>query len=203
MGIFNYLIVIFTLMFSLSQEAHSRPISWSGGSTFMYKTDSMKSSYYYHYSPLYDYSLGVEYVNDRYFNEQYFNLKGTYLLNRKNTKSSQRNLYATGGVSIKNSDNFMYGVHGDWETRRIYSSFSHINKHTKAKDYSVSEFQLGIAPYLGEYDDLHSWIMLKTKKDTINNNWNTYPFIKFFKGDFLIELGTKDSNWDLHYMIRF
>ena len=45
--------------------------------------------------------------------------------------------------------------------------------------------------------------MLKAKKDTINNNWDTYPFIKLFKGDFLIEIGTKNSHWDVHYMVRF
>mgnify|MGYP003318614916 CR=1 FL=1 len=71
-------------MFSLSQEAHSRPISWSGGSTFMYKTDSMKSSYYYHYSPMYKYSIGVEYMDDKHFKEDYLNLRATYLIDRKN-----------------------------------------------------------------------------------------------------------------------
>ncbi|MEC8170081.1 MAG: hypothetical protein VX036_02525 [Pseudomonadota bacterium] len=203
MGIYKYLIVILVLIFPLSNEVYARPISWSGGSTFMYKTDSMKSSYYYHYSPLYRYSLGVEYVNDRHFNDQYFNLRGTYLLDRENTKSSQRNFYITGGLSTKSSDNFIYGIQGDWETRRVYSAISHTNQHTKTKDFSESEIQLGIAPYLGEYDDLHSWIMVKAKKNTIDNDWNVYPFVKFFKGDFLIELGTKNSHWDIHYMIRF
>jgi len=136
MGIYKYLIVILVLIFPLSNEVYARPISWSGGSTFMYKTDSMKSSYYYHYSPLYRYSLGVEYVNDRHFNDQYFNLRGTYLLDRENTKSSQRNFYITGGLSTKSSDNFIYGIQGDWETRRLYSAISHTNQHTKTKDFS-------------------------------------------------------------------
>ena len=45
--------------------------------------------------------------------------------------------------------------------------------------------------------------MVKAKKNTIDNDWNVYSFVKFFKGDFLIELGTKNSHWDIHYMIRF
>ena len=44
--------------------------------------------------------------------------------------------------------------------------------------------------------------MVKAKKNTIDNSWDVYPFVKFFKGDFLIELGTKNSHWDIHYMIR-
>jgi len=181
----------------------ARPISWSGGSTFMYKTNSVITSYYYHYSPNYEYSIGGEYVNDKYFDNEYFNIRGTYLLDRNNTKSSQRNLYITGALSIKESDNFYYGIHGDWETRRVFTSFSHIYKHTETKDYSESELQLGIAPYLGEYNELHSWMMIKAKRDTIDNNWDIYPFMKIFKGDFLVEIGTKNSHWDIHYMLRF
>jgi hypothetical protein len=46
-------------------------------------------------------------------------------------------------------------------------------------------------------------LWLKQKKDTIKNNWETYPIIKFFKGDYLLEVGTKNSHWDVHYMFRF
>ena len=202
MGIINKTI-IFLLLVVTTDAAFSRPISWSGGSTIMYKTNSMYSSYYYHYSPLYKYSLGLEYINDRHFNDQYINLKTTYLLGRKNTKSSQANLYLTGGVSTKSKNNHFYGVHGDWETRRLFTSFSVINKDTDVKDYTENELIFGVAPYLGEYNDLHTWVMVKAKKDTIKNNWETYPFMKFFKGDSLVEIGVKNSHWDIHYMLRF
>ncbi|MEK9977141.1 MAG: hypothetical protein VW689_04765 [Gammaproteobacteria bacterium] len=201
MGIIKILITLSLLITTAFVE--SRPISWSGGSTLMYKSNSMMSSYYYHYSPSYLYSVGAEYINDRYFNDQYINIRSTYLLDRKNTKSSQRNLYLTGAISTKKSEDFYYGIHGDWETRRYFSSFSAINKHTVSKDFSEYEMQLGVAPYLGDYNELHTWVMIKTKKDTLNNEWDTYPFLKLFKGDFLLELGTKNSHWDLHFMKRF
>ena len=202
MGIINKTIIILLLVVT-TDAAFSRPISWSGGSTIMYKTNSMYSSYYYHYSPIYKYSLGLEYINDRHFNDQYINLKTTYLLGRKNTKSSQANLYLTGGISTKSKNNRFYGVHGDWETRRLFTSFSVINKDTDLKDYTENELTFGVAPYLGEYNDLHTWVMVKVKKDTIKNNWETYPFMKFFKGDSLLEIGAKNSHWDIHYMLRF
>ena len=87
MGILRLLFLSSLLITTAYVE--SRPISWSGGSTLMYKTNSMISSYYYHFSPSYQYSIGAEYINDRYFNEQYINIRSTYLLDRKNTKSSQ------------------------------------------------------------------------------------------------------------------
>jgi len=202
MGIYKNLIFA-TMLFMLSDLAQSRPVSWAGGSTIMYRTNSMMSSYTFHYSPTYKYSIGAEYVNDRYFNNHFINLRSTYLLDRHNTKISQRNIYLTGGISTKTNQDFSYGIHGDWETRRLFSSFSLINKHTKEKDYTENEFQLGVAPYLGKYDDIHTWIMLKAKKNTINNNWEIYPFIKLFQGDFLIEVGSKNSHWDVHFIIRY
>ena len=202
MGILKKL-SIFCVFLLLTSIAEARPISWSGGSTLMIKSNFMFTSYYYHYSPMYKYSIGVEYMDDKHFKEDYLNLRATYLIDRKNTKQSQRNLYFTSGISSESKKNFHYGIHGDWETRRLYTSFAYINKHTATKDYTENEFQIGIAPYIGDYNDLHTWIMLKAKKDTINNNWDTYPFIKLFKGDFLIEIGTKNSHWDVHYMVRF
>lgn len=202
MGIYKNLIFT-TILFMLSDLAQSRPVSWAGGSTIMYRTNSMMSSYTFHYSPTYKYSIGAEYVNDRYFNNHFINLRSTYLLDRHNTKISQRNIYLTGGISTKTNQDFSYGIHGDWETRRLFSSFSLINKHTKEKDYTENEFQLGVAPYLGKYDDIHTWVMLKAKKNTINNNWEIYPFIKLFQGDFLIEVGSKNSHWDVHFIIRY
>ena len=202
MGIYKKLIFA-TMLFMLSDLAQSRPVSWAGGSTIMYRTNSMMSSYTFHYSPTYKYSIGAEYVNDRYFNNHFINLRSTYLLDRHNTKISQRNIYLTGGISTKTNQDFSYGIHGDWETRRLFSSFSLINKHTKEKDYTENEFQLGVAPYLGKYDDIHTWVMLKAKKNTINNNWEIYPFIKLFQGDFLIEVGSKNSHWDVHFIIRY
>ena len=201
MGIYKFIGLLVTLMSASIVEA--RPISWTGGSTIMYKSNSMMSSYYYHYSPSFKYSVGAEYINNRYFNDQYISIRSTYLLDRKNTKASQRNLYLTASISTKSNDDLYYGVHGDWETRRYFTSFSILDKRASQKDYTENEFQIGVAPYLGEYNQLHTWIMLKSKEDTRDDKWKTYPFIKLFKGDFLLEVGSKESHWDLHFMKRF
>ena len=201
MGMYKFIGLFIALVFASYVE--SRPISWTGGSTMMYKSNSMMSSYYYHYSPSYKYSVGAEYINDRHYNDQYISIRSTYLLDRKNTKASQRNLYLTASISSKSNDDLYYGVHGDWETRRYFTSFSILDKRASQKDYTENEFQIGIAPYLGEYNQLHTWIMLKSKEDTRDDKWKTYPFIKLFKGDFLLEVGSKESHWDLHFMKRF
>jgi len=63
---------------------------------------------------------------------------------------------------------------------------------------------VGVAPYLGTYGDLHSWIMLKTKRNSLKDSWSTYPVLKFFRGNFLMEFGYNDkTDWDAHLMYRF
>ena len=201
MGIFRTFIFLI-LLFPLHGEA--RPISYSGGQTLMTFTDNMQDSVYFHYSPTYKYSLGIESVNNKFFNKDYSYLRFTYLLNRKNTESSQRNLYFQSGLSSEGVDNNFFGMHGDWETRKLFVGFGYKEINNKIKDYSSQYLQLGAAPYVGDYGDLHTWVMLKTKKDTLTKNWSTYPVLKFFKGNFLIELGYNNkTEWDTHLMYRF
>ena len=57
-------ILIVTLFFN---AVEARPISYSGGHTIMHFNDNMKESLYYHYSPSYKYSFGIENLNDKIF----------------------------------------------------------------------------------------------------------------------------------------
>jgi hypothetical protein len=47
-------------------------------------------------------------------------------------------------------------------------------------------------------------MMVKSKKNSLTSDWITYPVLKFFKGDFLVEIGyDSDHDWDVHMMYRF
>ena len=195
-------IIIILLIFS--SPGYSRPISYPGGITVMGFSDNMKDSIYTHYSPSHLYSVGIESKKDKYTQSDYSYLRFTYLLNRKNTEKSQRNFYFQSGINPDKADNYFLGIHGDWETRRLYTGFSYKNVRLKTQTYQDKSFQLGIAPYLGEYGDLHTWLMVKAKKNSIDNDWSVYPMLKLFRGDFLMELGySKKTNIDAHLMYRF
>ena len=201
MGIYKIII----LSFVLALNVDARPISYSGGSTVMLKSDNMSKSIYYHYSPTYKYSVGIENLEDKFFKKNKNYLRLTYLINRKNTDISQRNLYFQSGVLVDDTDGFFYGIHGDWETRRWFSGFGYKDtKNTFGQDYTDQYIQLGIAPYVGDYGDLHTWIMIKTKKNSLTNTQSTYPELKFFQGPALVKFGYSDkTEWDLHFMYRF
>ena len=62
----------------------------------------------------------------------------------------------------------------------------------------------GMVPYVGEYGDLHTWVMLKARKNSYSNETHTYPILKFFKGDALLEVGFDNrERLDLHFIQRF
>ena len=81
--------IFFSIFLFLIIHIEARPISYSGGSTIMSMSDSMKDSIYFHYSPTYKYSIGIESVKDKFFDKNFIYLRLTYLINRKNTKHSQ------------------------------------------------------------------------------------------------------------------
>ncbi len=194
--------IIILLIISFGLDA--RPISYSGGSTIMSFSDNIKDSLYYHYSPSYKYSVGIENIRDKYFNDNYSYVRFTYLLNRKNTENSQRNLYFQSGISSEGFNKSFYGMHGDWETRRLFVGFGLKETKRKIHDYSEQYYQIGVAPYLGDYGDLHTWIMIKAKENSLENKWSTYPVLKFFKGNLLAEFGySEKTEWDVHLMYRF
>ena len=191
-------------LFIICGVIEARPISYSGGSTVMSNTDNMRDTFYYHYSPTYKYSLGLEAVKDNYFKTDFSYFRLTYLLNRKNTRYSQRNLYFQSGVSSKGLNNNFIGVHGDWETRRWFIGFGYKKVSNDIIEYDDKFLQLGVAPYLGEYGDFHTWVMVKSKKNDLLESWSTFPVLKFFKGNFLIEFGYNNkTEWDSHVMYRF
>ena len=167
-------------------------------------SDNMKDSLYYHYSPSYKYSVGIENLKDKNLRDDYSYLRFTYLINRKNNLHSQRNLYFQSGLSTKSGNDLFYGIHGDWETRRWFLGFDIKKVENRLKSYNQNHIQIGFAPYLGEYGDIHTWLMLKTKKTSIKDKRSSYPALKFFKGNTLLEFGYNNkTDWDIHLMYRF
>tara|TARA_E500000331_G_C17041129_1_gene619622 strand:- start:150 stop:752 length:603 start_codon:yes stop_codon:yes gene_type:complete len=192
------------IIFTQSVNLEARPVSYPSGSTLMAFSNQLKESIYYHYSPSYKYSVGVESLKDKFQKKNYSYLRFTYLLNRTNTTDSQLNIYFQSGIRFDNFDDSFFGLRGDWETRRWYMDFNYKEQESNNLSYTDQYCQIGLAPYLGEYGDLHTWVMLKARRNSRNETWSVYPVIKFFKGNLLFESGySKDNQWDIHLMYRF
>jgi len=164
----------------------------------------MKNSLYIHYSPSYKRSVGIEISEDKAFNSSYGLFRYTQLVLRKNTKKSQANFYFNAVLGLNETDNFSYGIQGDWETRKYFLGFQHNQKKFFGTEFYENYFLAGVAPYVGKYGDLHTWMMFKTKKDSITNDTHSYPIFKFFKGNSLLEIGFDNrERLDLYFVQRF
>ena len=55
---------------------------------------------------------------------------------------------------------------------------------------SIHTIHLGIAPYIGEYGDIHTWFMIKIDHTPeFDRNLVFTPHIRFFKNVHLVEVG--------------
>ena len=86
------------------------------------------------------------------------------------------------------------GLQGDWETRRLFAGFNVNLIESGNRDYFDQSYQVGIAPYLGEFGDLHTWIMVKTKRNSVADEWSTFPQVRLFKGGRYVGGGLQRGN---------
>ncbi len=118
------------------------------------------------------------------------------LLARWNKADSQANLFLLSGLGVAEhaGDTNLAGVIGmeaDWETRRLYVSYE--NRYIYAGDIEQSyshKARVGVAPYVGGYDDIHSWLMLQVDhQPDMGEEWVVTPLIRLFNQEVLGEFG--------------
>lgn len=190
----------------------ARPVSYPGGTTIMQQNDVDRHSLHVHYSPTARYSIGYrgEYWRDAKW--QFHGGQVNYLLRRWNRPASQANIYLKSAAGIALSDEGAFdnereaaliaGIAMDWEDRRFFTSYE--NRAYRAGDidsFFMQKARIGIAPYIGDYGDLHTWLMVQIDHVPENDNpVSVTPLLRFFKGVQLAEFGVSDEgevlfNW--------
>ncbi|MGB1801093.1 MAG: hypothetical protein ACPHLK_09735 [Gammaproteobacteria bacterium] len=202
------------LLFSIS--AQSRPVSYPTGWTVMTMNDGDRFSTHIHYSPTAFYSVGykAEYWREDEF--QIHALQINNLIKRWNKRHSQANLYLKSGAGIALSglgefDNqvdpvFYTGIAADWETRRYFVSYENrVTVSTEITDNFRQKARLGIAPYIAEFGDVHTWLMLEARHaPEAAEKFVVTPLIRLFKGPGLFEVGySSNENLLINYVHRF
>ena len=174
------------------------------------------NSVHLHYSPTAKYSLGYkgEYWRDGEYTIQAVQMNN--LLKRWNKPASQANIYLKSGVGVAYSDKgafdheaepaFYTGLAADWEDRRYFISYE--NRYTEAgdiDDFFMQSSRVGIAPYIGEYGDLHTWLMLQVDhRPEAEDKVTVTPIVRLFKGVHLVEAGMSNQGSLLfNYVIRY
>ena len=205
--------LFFFLILLLHTNAVGRPISYSGGTTVMQNNGPIKHNVHIHYTPHYTYSIG--YVWEHYRNDD-IDLNGiqlNYLIKRWHYLHAQGNLYfkTAFGDAEQSSQHDLYAMvnlAGDYETQRIFTSYD--IKVYRSNGHIMDQFQqsarLGVAPYIGDYGDLHTWLMLELSHQP-NYSGDTFiltPLVRLFKGTKLVEVGySSDHRLLFNWVLRF
>ncbi len=176
------------------------------------------SSWHQHYSPNARSSYGyrLEYWRNR---ELFLHtLQMNNLLKRWNNRNSQGNIYLKSGFGLAHRHQNdldaavepagFTGIAADWENRRFFVSYE--NRGIAAGDidhFFLQRARIGIAPYIGDYGDLHSWLMIEIEhepEDMRGNPVTVTPLLRFFKGTHLVEMGASNKGEVLfNWIIRF
>ena len=193
--------------------ADARPVSYPGGATVMQKNNGFHSSIHAHYSPTFQDSIGLyserNWAEDWHFTGVQYNR----LVKRWNEKDSQANLYFKGGIG--QADAFgeggvdfasFAGVAADWETRRWFTSYE-ARAYDLGFDQTVRHAaRIGVAPYIGDFGDLHTWLMLQVENQPDSETPTTLtPLVRFFYDVQLVEIGytPETERFMANWIVRF
>jgi hypothetical protein len=196
----RFVIPIVMIVALLPVGAFARPVSYPDGWMLMTMNDHMEYSNMLSYSPTAKYAVGIR--SDYMREDKDWIHTATYnrLLKRWNAPDSQGNLFLQTGLgAAQHGDDIdpaaTLGLEADWETRRIY--FSYENRYIYAGDVERSfshKARAGVAPYIGDYEDLHTWLMVQIDHHpSERNNVVITPFVRLFTQEVLGELGISNK----------
>lgn len=206
-------IILCGAVLALAFAAEARPISYPGGWTAMQQNTADFASLHAHYSPTFQDSVGI-YAEDNWGSDWRFaGVHYNRLLKRWNAQHSQANLYvkagAGGAESYQGGDSELagfVGVAADWETRRWFVSYEARGYDLGFDQDARQSARIGVAPYIGDYGDLHTWLMLQVENQAEADTPTTVtPLVRFFYGVQLLEIGyTPETDRFLtNWIIRF
>jgi hypothetical protein len=199
-----------------ASSAMARPISYPGGWTILQTKDGESFSLGTTYTVTKDYALGYK---GEYFEDEQWQMHTAtfdYILKKINMPASQANFYLKNGIGFAHSDYHHFdnknelaaytGLSADWEDRRYMVKYE--NKATYAGDIDKSFMQktmFGVAPYIGDYGDLHTWIMLDLMHmPDMEDKYVATPYLRFFKDTNMLEVGVSNQgDLMLNSVIRF
>lgn len=204
------------LLLIVASSLYARPVSYPGGVTIMQMNNANENMLHINYTFSPKSSAGIFSIYDR--EDEY--LVNSIILNnrffRLNEKYYQANAYIENAIGAlysykdeirgKSSAYAMTGFSADAENRRFYGAYEnhyHISDREEiTKNFFEQKLRAGVAPYIGDYGNLHTWLILElTHKPKNEDNFTLTPFFRFFKGDVLTEIGANEEGKVLFNLI--
>lgn len=198
----------------------AKPIAYPDGTTFTFDYGPHMEEAQVFYSPTFDSSIGAGYVRvklpENGSGHSHSHGAGTnygdsvdigyfrtnLLAERWNLADLQSNIYLWGGLGTANSGARSgpdtvpnAGVQFDAESRRFYGSFKSDWHATFGFTWGMSTLQLGVAPYLHDYNGVATWIVLQghSMNGTLHRETGVAALVRLFWRGIWVEAGADDK----------
>lgn len=177
--------------------AQAHPVTFKNGQEISVNNFSNMQKLTYTYSFTNSFSLGASYLK---MHEEYSLLEGNYLIKRWNEIGSQANLYTGLTAGMRTNSSVTGGfLEADWESRKYYLS----SKVSYLDNFYMTKNRVGLAPYLAEYNELNTWVMIEHTYDSKTNLSEVNPLLRFFYKNLLWEMGVGlKGNVLLNFMVH-
>ncbi|MES2985214.1 MAG: heavy metal-responsive transcriptional regulator [Pseudomonadota bacterium] len=195
------------LLFGTVPPAQAKPISYVGGTMLMLENDETGHTLSVDYTLTPNYAVGL-YAKKETGGMDYETVgpQLNSLIKRWNLEDGQGNIFNMTGVGIthdgnRNAASAWTSILADYETRRVFTSYEARAMHASGIETSLSQrARVGVAPYIANYDDLNTWLMLQVdhhpaKDDTLV----VTPLVRFFYKTTLVEAGYSSND---HLMLN-
>ena len=196
------LLVFIILLSSIS--AH--PVIFKNGKVFWVSQTPSFNDIRFGVSQTSNWLIGGRVLEDRKSNETFALINNNYLAKRWNSRNSQANIYllSSVGVNTKNSKSMgTFGVHGDWENRQLMV-MQMLEYHSHTSSW-VSSSRFAYSPYTVDYSKMSTWLIAQYRIE-YNNDQFSYmfiPVVRFFKGNYLLEIGSNGDDSFFTFMTHF
>lgn len=98
------------------------------------------------------------------------------------------------------------GILADYETRRILIAYDNNLTFAHTIETSFSQkVRAGVAPYIGKFDDVHTWLMVQFEHyPNTNHEYVVTPLLRLFMDNYLGEIGYSSNhkimiNWNVTF----
>ena len=190
--------VVGALIAGIQCPATAKPLSYVGGTMAMVENDETGNTLNldYTFSPHFAAAL---YVKHEIGGDENFTAVGPQLntlVKRWNLDDGQGNIFwmtGAGGAFGNGGDRFAAwtSVLADYETRRVFVSYEARLMYAQGIEKSFwQRGRVGVAPYLANYEDLNTWLMIQVDHHPNNRHASAVtPLVRFFYKTLLVETG--------------
>lgn len=206
------LLISVVIAAAFAAPAIAKPLSYPGGTMVMQENDETGHtlSIDHTITPRYAVALYAKHETG----DDDFTTVGPQintLIKRWNLPDGQGNIFNMSGIGVAHDgDDSEFaawtGFLADYETRRIFISYEPRIQYAGDIDQSFSHRgRIGFAPYLANYNDLNTWLMVQTEHHPEKeDNVVVTPLVRLFYKTTLIEAGYSSNdrllfNWRLQF----